>query len=55
MTARYLSEALRGHAEDIRAGRACEYHAHALERIADEILRLNARDLIGNYSRPVQP
>lgn len=48
-TSRYLAQALRGLAEDVRRGQASEYHAVCLERIAEDITRLNARDLIGHY------
>jgi hypothetical protein len=46
-TSRVIAEAIRGHAEDIREGRAGAYNAVALERLAAEVEAMNARDLIG--------
>lgn len=54
-TARYLAKALIGLAEDVRNGQASEYHAVALERIAEDIGRLHARDLIGCFAEEVRP
>lgn len=46
-TSRVIAETLRGHAEDIRAGRANEYSAYAIEQLAREVEALRSRDLIG--------
>ncbi len=51
-TSRYLSEALRGLAQDVRDGHSGEYHASKLEQLAGEIDRLQARDLIGTVEVP---
>lgn len=52
-TARYLSVALEGLADDVET--LHPYQAHALRGIARDVLRLNARDLIGTGERREVP